>query len=354
MQQKGIPVIVVAGGLRTGKSAFIHQLLAAAPIASPKCAGESPQTVTVVISTHVSMPLPAGALHWPVSSTASSVQSDCACCGVQGALVEALRNLFMQSIQRRIPAVAAVIVELGASDDPALIMSTIRFDRFLAERFHYLGCVMLPGFGQGVVVAQAVQSMSRQAALADLVLLEKASSDEAGAVSGSNGCLPEAAGILAMSQVSGLDALVLHLHAVRRAGVRRMAGLSHRTALFASVLEKAVPDGVSADGFSRNVWVSMYWTTPFSRHAFYAALQALTCETGLHVVQVSGRVRFESGPDVFNVCSVHRQIYPLDKVTDTPDPDDPSCCLVFMAHGTDQNQMVGCISRLLPGGQVFM
>src|SRR5262245_21442225 len=56
------------------------------------------------------------------------LKSGCICCTVQGQLVDGLKDLYMRTLARELPALARVVIETTGLADPLPIISCIRTD----------------------------------------------------------------------------------------------------------------------------------------------------------------------------------------------------------------------------------
>src|SRR5690606_15798594 len=103
-----IPVTVISGFLGSGKTTLLNRLLSAKDV-SPADSGAAGRTV-VIVNELGSF----GLDHLQVRHIADSVvllESGCICCSVRGALVDTLRDLFLDALHKRIPPFSRVIIE---------------------------------------------------------------------------------------------------------------------------------------------------------------------------------------------------------------------------------------------------
>lgn len=156
-----IPVIAVVGGRGSGKTRLLNRLL------------ESPQLRdTVVVHGGLSMP---GALSLTakrsviVAGTEPDPSTGCLCCGMRSGVGDALRDLFLKALSRRIPPVGRVVIESGAPDAAALRF-TLKHAPFLGQRYRFASSLLLIDARQ--VLDEALAPGLRAAAgQADVVLL---------------------------------------------------------------------------------------------------------------------------------------------------------------------------------------
>ena len=101
------------------------------------------------------------------------VEGGCLCCAVSGAVVDALRDLFMLALRRQIKPFRRVLIETSGLADPAPVLFTLKHDRFgralcLSRRHRGRGCAAWRG-----QLADQPEA-ARQLALADTVVFSKA------------------------------------------------------------------------------------------------------------------------------------------------------------------------------------
>lgn len=203
-----IPVLVLTGFLGAGKTTLLNRLLGAkqpvlAPAAPASAVAPSGGTA------HVGMPINVGSdavsdhgladkvtsidpdrlvvlvnevgqigldhqLVRHVDDRLVMLESGCICCSVRGALVNALQDLFMAALQRRIRPFTHIVIETTGIADPAAIRYTLAYERFLADRYRYAGCVTVVDASH--IQTQFVQQpeAAPQLAQADCLVISKA------------------------------------------------------------------------------------------------------------------------------------------------------------------------------------
>lgn len=347
-----IPVVVLCGAHGAGKTRWIQHVLAHQ---SPKDHTAHPVldsgAVWLIVSPHRWMSLPVGFLHCSVPVMAPVLDEDCACCGIQGALVEALRSAFMQSLQRRIPRIAGVLIELSAFDEPALVISTVRYERFLAERFEYAGAVVV--VRPECPVAQELAVVSRQIVVAQAIVLNTLSSHPLRLPAWCP-LLPHPLPVHAITWRPLLHQLVECLREqVRRMRSPRALFPVQGRASGPVVSNKAALSPVSAlsnpcQSLSYVTWFERTWDTPVKRSALYRLLEALAQRSDHAVLRVSGWVSLAGASGVFEVGVVHRQVYPLQPLEIGFDEGYAPCGLTFVVLREHAQCIAALVHDLLP------
>ncbi|MDY3330639.1 MAG: hypothetical protein SOX43_01625 [Pelistega sp.] len=72
-----------------------------------------------------------------------NAQGMCLCCQLHNETSERLRDLFMQALQRKIPAFSTVLVDCQERVDPSSVAYTLGEDFFLKERYQYRGTILV-------------------------------------------------------------------------------------------------------------------------------------------------------------------------------------------------------------------
>lgn len=345
-----IPVIVVCGAHGAGKTRWIqHMLTHQSPRVGTVQPARDPDEVWLVLSPHRWMSLPSGFVHCSVPVMAPASDDSCACCGIQGALVDALRSAFMQSLQRRMPRIAGVLIELSAFDEPALVISTVRYERFLAERFDYAGAVVV--VRPDCFVAQELVVASRQVVVAQVVVL--------------NALLhplrlpawfPRLPGSLPVHAITWCPSLH-QLVGILREQMQCIPGTRHifsvQSDALASSLNNTMRSPGSAVGDSDQsaslvTWFERAWDTPIRRSVLYRLLEALAQSSDHTVLRVSGWVSLAGVSGVFEVGVVHRQVYPLQLLDTGSDDIDSLCRLTFVVLREHEQRIAALVQDVLP------
>lgn len=156
-----IPVIVVVGGRASGKTRLLNRLLEAPPLRD-----------TVVVHGGESLPgaIPlTAARSVVVAATDPDPSTGCLCCGMRSGVGDALRDLFLKALSRRIPPVGRVVIESGAPDAAALRF-TLKHAPFLGQRYRFASSLLLIDARQ-VLDDRLASGLQAAAGQAQIVLL---------------------------------------------------------------------------------------------------------------------------------------------------------------------------------------
>jgi G3E family GTPase len=161
-----IPVTVLTGALGSGKTTLLNRVL------RPPPSGQAPR-IAVVLNEPGTTVLEHKQVR-RIGNGVSVLASGCACCSVQGELVDALRELFMAALHRKIPVFSRVLIEAAGTADPVPIMHMLQYQAFLRERYAYEGSICVVDAEHGLEQLQHRPEATRQASLADLLVIGKA------------------------------------------------------------------------------------------------------------------------------------------------------------------------------------
>lgn len=142
-----IPVTVIAGAQGSGKTALLNHWSA-----------RSELNGAVVLSHSL-----AGLNHpraYQVSESVYIHEAGCLCCAVQGDLVLTLQRLFLDALHRKIPVFTRIIIEASGRADPATFKYLVEYERFLADRYVYAGCLALVDVTRRVPVAPLAEAVA--------------------------------------------------------------------------------------------------------------------------------------------------------------------------------------------------
>ncbi len=318
---KRIPVTVVTGFLGSGKTTLLNRVLSA-----PEAA-----RMAVVVNEIGEVGLDHRLIR-RIHSNVILLESGCVCCSVRGDLVDVLRDLFMASLHREIAPLSRVLIETTGMADPAPIMYTLQYERFLCERYVYDGCITVLDSVHGAQQLARHPEALQQAVLADAIVFSKTDlADEA---------------VRTM-----LDAAVSRINAdAPRYGIQASPGLVDLVA--ASSAHKNMLAG--APRSSGDLWtvagpaasphpdvhvLTLSGLAPLARGAFLRAMSVLLPFGGADLLRMKGLVRFR-GEEVFSIVhGVHQQLYPIEPWVGDLDSGaglphgDPA--LVFILRGGD-------------------
>ena len=160
---KTIPVTVLTGFLGAGKTTLLNRLLADPDM------GEA----AVLINEFGEI----GLDHLLVKETREDtvlLNSGCLCCTVRGDLVNAMRELFWQRFDKKIPWFKRMVIETTGLADPAPIIHTLMTDPTIGPRYRLDGIVTVVDAVNGPATLDAQPEAVKQAAVADRIVLTKA------------------------------------------------------------------------------------------------------------------------------------------------------------------------------------
>ena len=162
-EEKRIGVTVLSGFLGSGRTTLLNRLLQEPAYSD----------AVVIINEYGDV----GVDHHLVRLAQDNimlVEGGCLCCAVSGAVVDALRDLFMLALRRQIKPFRRVLIETSGLADPAPVLFTLKHDRFLAERYAYRGAIVVVDAQHGAGQLADQPEAARQLALADTVVFSKA------------------------------------------------------------------------------------------------------------------------------------------------------------------------------------
>lgn len=300
-----IGVTVISGFLGSGKTSLLNRLLRDPAYAD----------AVVIVNEYGEV----GVDHHLVRQARDNivlVEGGCLCCVVSGAVVDALRELFMLALRRKIRPFRRVLIETSGLADPAPILFTLKHDRFLAERYVYQGAIVVVDARNGLDQLERQPEAARQLALADVVVISKpdladaASRDRlAQAVAAIN---PGAMGCVQWPDAPLADALRADLG---MRGRRDGVGLANWLRPFAQP---------RATGHGNVSSFSLILAVPLGRAAFLAGMSRILEEHGQDLLRMKGLVCFDGEPLPCEVHGVHGELYPVRQLDQWPDADRQS------------------------------
>ena len=338
-----IPVTVVSGFLGSGKTSLLNRLL--------RKASDSDSTGRIVVLMNELGDI--GLDHERVMQLDGRVvvvESGCICCAVQGDLVQALRQLFLDALHKEIPPFSAVWIETTGIADPAPVMYTLRYERFLSDRYVYAGCLTVVDGQHGLHQLQHQPEAAQQVALADVLAISKSDvvSDKAvWALEQTLRQMNPSASVLCAQNIPDLPALQHLLHS------RSAGALFQGTSMWSGrslVAQTNIHSGVGV--------LVMKWPQPWERSRSIKALSALLASLGESLLRLKGRIHFREEKQACLLHAVHQQLYPLEPVPDSMAAEgigqNPMTVVLFIYRGLDEAVLVNKVGDLLPEGQLLM
>ena len=157
-----LPIYVLTGFLGSGKTTLLNRVLRDPAFAA-----------TAVLVNEFGEVAIDHLLVQQISENVVLLNSGCLCCAVRGDLVDALRELFVQSLRGEIPPIQRVVIETTGLADPAPIIHTLLTDENLRERYRLAGVITTVDAGHGMEQVTAHEECLRQVVLADVLVLTK-------------------------------------------------------------------------------------------------------------------------------------------------------------------------------------
>jgi G3E family GTPase len=322
-----IPVTVVTGFLGSGKTTLLNRLL------------RTPATKRMAVI--VNEIGEAGLDHQffkRINDNVVLLESGCVCCSVRGELVSALRDLFMAALHKKIPALDRVLIETTGMADPAPVMYTLQYERFLGERYVYDGCIAVIDSVFGREQLDRHPEALQQAALADVIVLSKTDLAEAGKVAALNGILQAINADAPQYEMGSLPGFTEIIAA--SALKKKPRAMAPRPTATRSLWSRPGPDTAMAVSHAGVQVLTLSLPDAITRPVFLRAMHSLQANAGAELLRIKGRVRFHGENQASIVHGMHRQLYPIEPWPgDAPDagasPSETDSVLVFVLRGGD-------------------
>jgi G3E family GTPase len=313
-----LPATVLTGFLGSGKTTLLRRALASPALAD-----------TAVIINEIGEIAIDHHLVDFVEGSVLELPGGCLCCAVREDLARTLRSLLERRAVGEIRQFRRVVIETTGLADPAPILFTLGADPMLDHSLHLARVVTLVDAMHGAVSLDRFAEASRQAALADTLVITKTD------------LVP-----LGPDLVHRLDALNDRAERMVAAemddsGVVLFGGLERSPA-------QAMPaDPVAAHTHGIDAF-GMILEGPISRLDFARALGGLARERGTDLLRVKGIVRFADRPEQPAVVqAAQHAMFASEWLAEWPDSDRRSR-LVFVVHDIPRAEILAHFAFAAP------
>lgn len=298
-----LPVTLITGFLGSGKTTLLKRLLR----------DPGMNRAAVIINEFGEV----GIDHELVASSSESMtllSNGCLCCAVRTDLQETLRELFIKRRAGEVIDFERVFVETTGLADPVPVLHTLQTDGLLGAQYRLDCVVTLVDAVNGMASLDTAPEASKQAAVADRIVITKSDIAAPGAVASLEarlqGMNPYAARTVAVN--AELD--VAFLRDVGPKSTRATAadidrwlapaGEAHPGGAYLGERVRSGPHDAAVKSFC------LWFEKPFTWDTFSAAVQVMTSLRGPDLLRVKGLVNVEGEPGPVLVQGAQHVFHP--------------------------------------------
>jgi len=313
-----LPTILLTGFLGSGKTTLLRRALV-----SPELAD------TAVIINEIGEIAIDHHLVDFVEGNVLELPGGCLCCAVREDLARTLRSLIERRDEGEVRRFRRIVIETTGLADPAPILFTLGTDPMLDHRLRLASVVTLVDTVQGAATLDRFAEASRQAALADLLVITKTDLAAMG---------PEL--VQRLDRVNDRAPRVLAADAADAGAVLFGAGPRATAPVFSAEPAAAHTHGIDA--------FAVVLGGEVSRFDFARALGGLARERGNDLLRVKGLVRFADRPERPAVVqAAQHALFAPEWLDDWPDGDRRSR-LVFVVHKIPRAEILDAFAFAAP------
>jgi G3E family GTPase len=256
------------------------------------------------------------------------LQSGCVCCTIRGDLADAIRTLHERRERGDMPAFQRLVIESTGLADPFPILSTLKADSVLRHHFRPGNVITTVDAINGLGQLQRYAESSRQAAIADRLVITKTDMTEA------VGCGPLMERLASLNPdavvAMAADADFLPSSLLDEVCGPHSQNLQSQSGFYCDVPTDAFSNGHSADFRSFVVTVDQ----PVDWTAFGIWLSMLLNRHGTKVIRVKGILNIAGEDRPVAIHGVQHLVHPPVHMARWPS-DDRRSRLVFIVDGLD-------------------